>query len=176
METKQSTDEQTRRRSGKSAIGNHKEEVEALQGGIDGERRNGKPAIRNRKEAELSESEVEREVQRLWERFAFATKKVGAKSGAEEEERRRIWLSHPAQCRKEKEKVGEAERKNQQTIRETLLQGTEAAGEESGLEYDDSDPMAVEAASFRRQWNYVWSGRFGSYEDISKPFFRPLSW
>ncbi|KAM0888639.1 hypothetical protein ACQ4PT_028219 [Festuca glaucescens] len=96
METEQSTDEQTRRRKGKSAIvnrqeevgsaqeegidvqrriRNRKEEVEAQQGGIDGESRKGKPVVGNPKEAKMSDSEVEQEVQRLWEYFAIATKK-----------------------------------------------------------------------------------------------------
>ncbi|KAM0888638.1 hypothetical protein ACQ4PT_028219 [Festuca glaucescens] len=92
----------------------------------------------------------------------------------------------PPECNRGKENVGETERKNQTTIkgkeevvRETPPQGTEAAkdqlratgrkkGLKSDLEYDSSDPMAVEAASFRRHWKAVWTGRFGSYEDITR--------
>ncbi|KAK1662031.1 hypothetical protein QYE76_050190 [Lolium multiflorum] len=76
------------------------------------------------------------------------------------------------------EVIGEAA--EPRTIKETPLQGTKAASKQqlratgkkkdlkSDLEYDDSDPMAVEAASFRHHWKFVWTGRFGSYEDITR--------
>jgi hypothetical protein len=162
-------------------IRNRKDQAEAQQGGIDGERTKRKLAIGNRKEGRLSESEVQQEVERLFAYFLTARKNGLIKS---------------------KEKVGEAELKNQPTIkemeevvgeaaelptiRETPPQDTKAAAAkeqlratggikalESGLKNGTFyDTLAVEAQTFRRNWKGIWTGKFGSYEDISKPFFR----
>uniref|UniRef100_A0ACD5XGE1 Uncharacterized protein n=1 Tax=Avena sativa TaxID=4498 RepID=A0ACD5XGE1_AVESA len=76
------------------------------------------------------------------------------------------------------------ERKNQatelQTMKETPPQDTKAAAAKeqlraatirkdlkSGPKFDQSDPLVVQADVSRRNWIRIWTGKFGSYEDIT---------
>jgi hypothetical protein len=148
MEAAQRIDEQTRKsREAKSAIRNRKEEVDSVQEeeGIHHGER--RKGKPSIGNRKMSDSEALKEVERLMACYAIATKKVLLESEEERTSRYAREKNQPKKIKRPK----------------------------SRFENDDSDPMALKAEMFRDDWKDMWTGRFGSYEDITKPFFKPSS-